>query len=80
MKSSKSQNDAGGQLSNRIFKIFQGRYVVMRRPLQDGEKIGEWKYYLRSGLLKAIGRYSKGRMTGKWKWYRERRGDADRFI
>lgn len=40
----------------------------MRRPLQ---KIGEWKYYLRSGLLKAIGRYSKGRMTGKWKWYRE---------
>lgn len=36
-----------------------------------GEKIGEWKYYLTNGQLKAIGNYAHDNMVGAWKWYRE---------
>ena len=36
-----------------------------------GEKAGVWKYYLRNGQLRAVGKFAGGKMTGAWKWYRE---------
>ena len=71
MKLDKSKCDADGRLKNGTFKecckdgvlSCVGKYCT-------GEKTGEWKYYLRNGLLKAIGSYH-GKMTGEWKWYRE---------
>ena len=51
--------------------ILQGWHAFVRRPIQRGEKTGEWKYYLRNGLLKAVGKFSYGKMIGEWTWYRE---------
>ena len=68
MKTDKHKDDADGQLKSGLCRR---RRFVVPREIHDGETIGEWKYYLRNGLLKAIGRFSNGKMTGEWKWYRE---------
>ena len=33
--------------------------------------VGESKYYLRNGQLRAVGEFVSGKMSGEWKWYRE---------
>jgi len=57
MKSDKSRYDASGQLKNGLFKEhFKDGSLSCVGKYKDGEKTGEWKYYLRNGVLRAVGR------------------------
>ncbi len=57
MKMDKSKYDADGELKNGVFKeYFKDGTLSCVGKYRNGEKVGEWKYYLRNGLLKALGR------------------------
>lgn len=36
---------------------------------EEGDKLGDWKYYYSSGKLKSNGRYRNNRRIGSWKYY-----------
>jgi len=72
VKVDKSKHDTHGQLKYGIFKeLFKDGALSCVGEYRNGEKIGEWKYYLGNGLTKAVGRYDHGKMTDEWKWYCE---------
>jgi len=67
MKTDKSKDDADGQLKSGICKeFFKDGAVSCVGEFRSGAKIGERRYYLRKGLLKAIGRFSNSKMKGEW--------------
>jgi antitoxin component YwqK of YwqJK toxin-antitoxin module len=61
MKASGSKYDTEGNLRN-------GPY---QEHFKEGEKTGDWKYFLKNGRVKAFGRYAHDKMNGEWTWYRE---------
>lgn len=63
MKLDKSKVAARGRLKNGLFKeFFKDGALSCVDKFHNGEKTGEWKYYLRNGSLKAIGVYTNGKM------------------
>jgi uncharacterized protein YdhG (YjbR/CyaY superfamily) len=38
---------------------------------RNGQRVGEWKFFLVNGRLKAVGLYLDGKMFGEWRWFRE---------
>ena len=72
MKVDNSKFDKDGKLKQGPHQeCFKNGSVSCEGNFKDGERTGEWKYYLANGQLKAIGNYINGKMTGEWKWYRE---------
>jgi antitoxin component YwqK of YwqJK toxin-antitoxin module len=50
-----SKYGADGQLKNGVFKeYFKDGTLSCVGEYSNGEKIGEWKYYLKNGLLKLL--------------------------
>ena len=57
MQRDKGKHDAEGQLKSGVFKeYFKDGTLSCIGKYRSGERAGEWKYYLRNGMLKAIGR------------------------
>ncbi len=72
MKFDNSKYDKNGKLKNGLHRDhFKDGSVSAEGHFKNGERTGEWKYYLLTGKLKAIGNYTHGKITGEWKWYRE---------
>ena len=58
MKIDNSKFDKDGKLKNGVYKeYFKDRSVSCEGYFKDGERTGEWKYYLAKGKLKAIGNF-----------------------
>lgn len=45
--------------------------LACRGQHRDGQKTGEWRYFLKNGRLKAVGHYRRDQIHGEWQWYRE---------
>ncbi len=53
--------NSNAQLKNGFVReYFRNGKLLSEGEYIDGEKTGEWKYYLRNGLLKAVGKIFKG--------------------
>ena len=56
MKADQSKHDAGGKLKNGEFKeFFKDGTLACVGKYRNGEKVGEWKYYLRNGVIAGRG-------------------------
>jgi antitoxin component YwqK of YwqJK toxin-antitoxin module len=53
MKLNQIEHDADGKLKNGVFKeFFKDGTLACVGKYRNGEKAGEWKYYLRNGVLR----------------------------
>ena len=60
MKAVKSKHDADGKTRSGVVKeYFKDGALSCVGRFRNGEKVGEWKYYLWNGVLRAIGTTSR---------------------
>ena len=56
MKTDNSKFDKDGKLKQGLHQeYFKNGFISCEGNFKDGERTGEWKYYLANGQLKAIG-------------------------
>ena len=64
-----THDDHGQPISGPVQVHFKNGQVAVSGLLLNGEKNGDWVFYLLNGQIKAKGRFDHGKMDGPWVWY-----------